>query len=263
MYHLRLIRSFIRLSVQREMAFQANFYIRLMYTILYLVMGLVGVSILFGQVESFQGWTYPQALTLLGVYMIFTALLDLTLWPSLNIMGGLDGEVWRGSFDFTLLKPLNTQFLVSFRAWDMWQLIDLVIALVVLGRGLFLLGGQLTLGNILLFLLMLAVALILGYSILLVLETVVFYYTGVPLTWVFSAIMFTGRYPIGIYPQWIRLLLTWIFPVGFMVTIPTQALLGTSAPGMLAAGAGMALLLYLAASAFFRRSLRKYVSASS
>ena len=253
----------MRFSIQREMAFSVNFYIRVLYSILFLVMGLAGVSILFGQVEDFQGWTYPQALTLLAVYMIFTSLLDLNLWPSLNTMGGMDGEVWRGSFDFTLLKPLNTQFLVSFRAWDMWQLIDLVIALVVLGRGLFLLGGQLTLGNILLFLLMLAVALILGYSILLVLETVVFYYTGVPLTWVFSSIMFTGRYPISIYPHWIRLLLTWVVPVGFMVTIPTQALIGTASPGMIVAGVGMAALLFLAASAFFHRSLRRYASASS
>jgi ABC-2 type transport system permease protein len=75
--------------------------------------------------------------------------------------------------------------------------------------------------------------------------------------------MYTGRFPIGIYPEWIRLLLTWVVPVGFMVTIPTQALLGSASPGLLAAGIGLAGLLFVAASAFFRRSLRKYASASS
>jgi ABC-2 type transport system permease protein len=253
----------MRLSLQREMAFQANFYINLLHTVLNLFSGLAGVSILFGQVASFQGWTYPQALTLLGVYMLFGALLDINLWPSLNTMGGLDGEVWVGSFDFTLLKPLNTQFLVSFRNWDLWQLVNLALGLAVLGRGLHLLGEQLALVNILVFVLMLCVALIFGYSILLFLESGVFYYLGAPLTWVFSAIMYTGRFPIGIYPEWIRLLLTWVVPVGFMVTIPTQALLGSASPGLLAAGIGLAGLLFVAASAFFRRSLRKYASASS
>jgi ABC-2 type transport system permease protein len=95
-YYLRLIQAFIRTSFQRQTSFRSNFYINLLNTCLNLVSGLAGLSILFGHMESFQGWTYGQALTLLGVFMIVGRLLDINLWPSLNTLGGLDGEIWQG-----------------------------------------------------------------------------------------------------------------------------------------------------------------------
>jgi ABC-2 type transport system permease protein len=262
-YYLRLIRAFMRTSFQRETSFRSNFYINLLNTCLNLVTGLAGVSILFGQMESFQGWTYAQALTLLGVFMLVGTLLDINLWPSLNTMGGLDGEIWVGTFDFTLLKPVNTQFYISFRNWEFWQFVELVIDLAVLGWGVSLMGQGFTAVDLLWFLLMLLMAVVLGYAILLILETGAFYYLGAPLTWIFSAIMSMGRYPIGIYPGWIRLILTWIVPVGFMVTVPTQALIGTASPRMMLASIGMATVLFYLSALFFRRSLKRYASASS
>ena len=35
--------------------------------------------------------------------------------PSLESVAGMDGEVWTGKYDFTLLRPLDQQFLISFR----------------------------------------------------------------------------------------------------------------------------------------------------
>ena len=35
-----------------------------------------------------------------------------------------------------------------------------------------------------------------------------------------------GRYPVGLYPGWLRLVMTWIVPVGVMTTVPAQALTG-------------------------------------
>ena len=33
-----------------------------------------------------------------------------------------------------------------------------------------------------------------------------------------------ARYPVGVYPGWLRMVLTWIIPVGLMTTLPAQAL---------------------------------------
>ncbi len=83
------------------------------------------------------------------------------------------------------------------------------------------------------------------------------------LTWIFNCVFQMGRYPVGLYPGWLRLVLTWVIPVGFVTTVPAQALAGEVAPGMLWGGVGVAMGFLAAFSALFRVSLRRYASASS
>ena len=59
------------------------------------------------------------------------------------------------------------------------------------------------------------------------------------------------------------LALAWVVLVGFMTTVPAQALAGEVAPGMLWGGVALAIGLLVAASALFRGGLRRYTSASS
>ena len=262
-YTLRLVGLFIRVSLQREMAFRANLAINVLNTALNLVAGVAGVTVLFSQVERIRGWTFPQALALLGVYLLVNALRDVCIGPSLESLGGLYGEVMEGGFDFTLLKPVHTQFLVSFRNWRPWALGDLILSLAVLGIALARLGGQLSLLSLTAFVIALVVSMAIVYAILLLLASGIFWYRGVPLEWIYYSLTEMGRYPVGIYPGWLKLVLTWIVPVGFITTVPVQALTGRASAGTLLGGLVLAAGLLVAASAFFRASLRRYRSASS
>ena len=262
-HYLRLVWLFLRTAVERETAFRANLAISLLYTTLNLVAGIAGVGILFGQVETLQGWTYPQALALLGVYLLVGALRDLCIGPSLDSLGGLYGEVYGGTFDFALLKPVHTQFLVSFRTWRPFALGDLAVSLAVLGVALARLGSALTVARVAAFLLALVVAMTIVYAILLLLASGIFWYQGTPLLWIFGSLFQMGRYPVGIYPGWLRLLLTWVVPVGFITTVPAEALTGQASPASLLGGVALAAGLVTVASLFLRLSLRRYSSASS
>lgn len=262
-HYLRLGWLFLRTAVERETAFRANLAISLLHTTLNLVAGIAGVGILFGQVETLQGWTYPQALALLGVYLLVGALRDLCIGPSLDSLGGLYGEVYGGSFDFTLLKPAHTQFLVSLRTWRPLAFGDVALSLAVLGVALARLGSTLTVARVAAFMLALVVAMTIVYAILLLLASGIFWYQGTPLMWIFGSLIQMGRYPVGIYPGWLRLLLTWVVPVGFITTVPVEALTGRASPAVLAGGMALAASLVTVASLFLRVSLRRYSSASS
>jgi len=72
-----------------------------------------------------------------------------------------------------------------------------------------------------------------------------------------------ARYPVGLYPGWLRLILTWIIPVGLMTTIPAQALSGQLSPLMLVLTLAFSLGALLGASWLFNKGLKKYTSASS
>ncbi len=98
---------------------------------------------------------------------------------------------------------------------------------------------------------------------LLALAALVFWSPGFLFTWLFDGIFQMARYPVGIYPGWLRLVLTWVIPVGLMTTVPAQALTGDLAAPWLLGSAGLAVLLLFAASLLFRAGLRHYASASS
>lgn len=262
-YYARLMGLFLRNDIQREMTFRANFLISLLHTALGAVAGLAGVLVVFGQVDEFRGWSLHRTLVLLGVYLLVGALQRLSIRPSLDSLAGLGGDVWQGTFDFTLLKPVPAQFLISCRRWQPWAMADLAVSLVVLGIGVAGLGQRLSAAALLGWVASLAVSLTVVYSILLLLSSGVFWYQGAPLAWFFDSLVQTGRYPVGIYPGWLRLVLTWVVPVGFITTVPAEALSGHIEPLQLAAGAVLAVVLFGLASAFFGASLRRYSSASS
>jgi ABC-2 type transport system permease protein len=260
---MRLLNVFIRAAFQQEAAFRTNFAVNLLNTALNVIIGVAGVMVLYSQVDAIQGWTFPQTLALVGVYLFIGALRNLCFGPSLDALGGMDGDIWQGRFDFTLLKPASTQFLVSCRHWRVWAIFDLGLSFMILGKALLELRMSLSLLQVGMFLVTLLMSITIVYALLLVLATAVFWYQGVPLIWIFSSVIQMGRYPIGIYPGWIRLVLTWIVPVGFITTVPVEALSGRLGVPTLLGGIGLTVGLFLLASYFFQTSLRRYASASS
>jgi ABC-2 type transport system permease protein len=260
---LRLIGQFMRASFQEEAAYRSNFFISIFYSILNLGTGVLGVMVLFGQVAEVQGWTQASTLALLGVYLTVSALRGLFIGPGLEALAGMDGEIWTGKFDFTVLRPVNTQFLVSVRKWGWFSLFDLALGLGVVWAAVGQLQVSVSIQQILGFLLALAVGLVTLYAILLCFAALVFWSPGVLFTWVFNGFFQMARYPVGMYPEWVRLVLTWIVPVGVITTIPAQALTGGASAGVLAASLGVAGALFVGASVLFRVGLRRYASASS
>jgi ABC-2 type transport system permease protein len=262
-YYLRLVRQFARASAQNELAYRANFWISLLHSLLNLVTGVLGLVVIFGQVESIQGWDLPSTLALLGVFLTLSALRALFLGPSLESLAGMEGEIWTGTFDFTLLRPVNAQFLASVRQWRPFALVDLALGLGVLVVAVGQLGESLTPVRLAGFLLALTAGLTILYAILLAFSALTLWNPGFLFTWLFDGLFRMARYPVGLYPGWLRLALTWVVPVGVMTTVPAQALSGKLPAGMLAGSVALAVGLLLGASALFRLGLRRYASASS
>lgn len=263
MRYIRLIGYYIRIAAQQEMAYNANFFINLLNSFLNLGTGILSLVVLFGQVKNVHGWNFSATLALLAVYLTLSALRGLFIEPSLDMLAGIGGELWTGKFDFTLLRPLNAQFLASFRNWRLFALIDLVLGLIVLGVAVTQLGDTLTLEGIASFLLALSAAVAIIYAILLMFTSLLFWSPGFLFTWIFDGIFQMARYPVGLYPGWLQLVLTWIIPVGVMTTVPAQALTSQMSFGMLVGSVILAIVLVLGASMLFQFGLRRYASASS
>ena len=263
MHYIKLIGLFFKTSTQAEMAYRSNFFIRLLNAALNLATGILSLVVIFNQVETINGWDLPATLALLGVYLLLGALRGLFIGPSLESVAGMDGEVWKGTFDFTLLRPVDKQFLVSVRTWHAFALVDLALALGVLGTAVGMMGTRVSLMDLLSFITALSAGVALLYAALLGFSALVFLNPGFLFTWVINDLFQLARYPVGLYPGWLRLILTWVIPVGLMTTIPAQALAGTLSPLMLVLTLGFTLTALLGSGWLFRLGLRKYASASS
>jgi ABC-2 type transport system permease protein len=83
------------------------------------------------------------------------------------------------------------------------------------------------------------------------------------ITELFTAIYETGRFPVSVYPAWLRGVLTFVVPIAFITTFPAAAILGKARFVLLAAAVFLALVLFAVCVGFWRFAVRHYSSASS
>jgi ABC-2 type transport system permease protein len=117
--------------------------------------------------------------------------------------------------------------------------------------------------SVLLFILSLFISIGILYAIMLIISSIAFWYRGTYVLWLLEDLLQAGRYPIAIYPGTLRFVLTWVFPLAFIVSVPAEALAGGLSPMLLLAGFAVMAVLFILAAAFFSVSQKKYTGASS
>jgi ABC-2 type transport system permease protein len=169
-----------------------------------------------------------------------------------------------GTLDFHLLKPVNVQFLVSTRHLLVVRSADLVLGLIVVIVGLLQLGARVGIGDAVLFVSSLFFGVMLVYSLLLGLVTLAFWFVRVEnLLAIFWAFTEAGRFPVDVYPLWLRVSLSTVVPIGIAVTAPANAIAGRMDwIGVALLGVGTVVAVGVA-SALWRRGLRSYTGASA
>jgi ABC-2 type transport system permease protein len=261
MNYFKLIGLFFRISALNELEYRANFFVQIFQTILGLLVSLGGLSIIFDHTDNLGGWQPDELLALVGVYFLVGGLINLIIQPS---MQKLMEDVRQGTLDFTLTKPEDSQFLVSIRQVQIWQFVDIVLGLVVIVIALVRLGAAIGIGQAAGF----GVALLCGativYSFWLILATCSFWFVKIDnILVIFQSMYEAGRWPVGIYPGWLRLMLTFLVPVAFAVTVPAEAVVGRLTPTALLGAVGLALLLLIGARVFWRIGVYHYSGASA
>ena len=200
-------------------------------------------------------------LALIGVYFITGGLIGLVIRPSLE---QFINSVRDGTLDFTLVKPEDAQFLMSFQIVNIWKLIDIVMGSAVLTTALIRLGSKVGAGQAASFGVMLLTGSFIIYSFWLILATLSFWFVRVEnILVIFQSMYEAGRWPISLYPGWLRFALTFVIPVAFATTIPAQALTGRLTGGTLFVAVAAALVLMVVSRLFWRIGLRRYSGASA
>ena len=258
---LRLVWVFLRLSTLNELQYRANFWLQVVQSLVGLGTARAGLGVVFAQTDELGGWRADEMLALVGVYFLVGAMVTLVTLPSL---GRLMQDVRTGTLDYTLTKPEDAQLLVSIRQVEIWRLVDVAFGLGVLVVALARIGDAVGPGQALAFGVTLLAGGAIVYSFLLILATTSFWFVRVEnILHVFQGMFEASRWPVGIYPPWLRATLTFVVPIAFAVTVPASALVGRLGWERLGGALALAAALLVVSRWFWLLGVRRYSGASA
>jgi ABC-2 type transport system permease protein len=261
MKFFRLIDAFFRVSIIEELAYRVNFFWQLLQSVLDLIISLGGLAVIFSFTDTLGGWKPDEVLALVGVYFFTGGIIGLVIQPGLQ---QFIESVRDGTFDFTLTKPEDAQFIISIYQLDVWRLIDIVMGIGILVYSLVKLGEVTTGKQAAEFIGMLVAGGTIVYSFWLILATLTFWFIRVEnLLTIFQSMYEAGRWPISLYPGWLRYGLTFIVPVAFATTVPVEALTGRLTWQTLVIAFALAIGLLIISRIVWRVGLRHYSGTSA
>ena len=258
---LRLFGLYFRVGALNELQYRANLAIQLFQSGIALGTGLIVLGLVFGQTTSLGGWSQSELLAVMGVHILMGGIINTAIQPN---MERLMTDVREGTLDFILTKPEDAQVMISVREFRIWQSVDIVVGAVVLAVALSQIQAGIGVGSALVFGLTLFLGAVMIYCFWLLVTTAAFWVIRMDeLHELFEGLYQSGRWPVTIYPGWLRVSLTFLVPIGFAVTVPAEALTSRLTVETLGLAAGFALVLFLVTRWFWRFGLRHYSGASA
>lgn len=276
----RVFLTFARNSLVRDMMFRANFLIEAVSSLSWAIMNVGFYWIIFEHASSIgrdTGWGKYEFFVFMGTTWIINSIVQAFFMPNSEEFSEL---IRTGGLDFAMLKPIDTQFLVSLRKVNWSSLANLLLGVSLLAISL---ANLITRPEdpwrfqpaiLVLYPLYIACGVAILYSLMICLAaTSVWLGRNQTLYDFWFYITNFSRYPLEIYARgWglpLLLIFTFVIPVLVVVNVPARLLAQPLTPRAdwewpLAAFTLLATLLSLLASRWvFQKSLLSYRSASS
>ncbi len=253
--------TFLRVGALNELQYRVNFLLSLVQSLVAVGTALAVLGLVFSHTDSLGGWSSDELLVIMGVYVLVGGLIRSVIQPN---MQQLMSDVADGTLDHVLTKPADAQFLVSVRRFGLWQGVDILVGLALIGVALVRLDAPVGPGAVAAFVLALVIGGIDVYCVWLLLSSSAFVFVRVDhLIDLFDGMYAAGRWPVTIYPGWLRIGFTFLVPLAFAVTVPASALTGRLSGWLLLGAVGFTVVLAGLTRWVWVHLLRRYSGASA
>ncbi len=256
-----VVLSFLKVGIANELQYRVNFFVQVLQSLIGLAVGLISLALVFSYTNELGGWTEPELLIVMGIYILMGGVISTFIQPN---MDQLLYDIHQGTLDFVLTKPVDSQAIVSLRKLNFWSLTDVIVGIAVIGAGIAQMQQQVGPWQALGF----AIAILLGgiliYCFWLIVTSIAFWVIRLgDFFLVFQSLYAAGRWPVSIYPNWLRIMLTFLVPIAFAITIPAEALTGRLTALALLGALAMTILFAGLARLIWTLALRHYSGASA
>ncbi len=252
--------ALIRASFTRDIMYRTNFWTAVFSRLGFLIFTLFWYDIMYSSVLSVKGWDYAHGLFFLATFQLIETLTVALFSSSFNTW---HQHINYGTLDTMLIKPIDTQLVLSLNAISFPHLLaffgPLVLLIIVSVQNHFFLSTV----SIIAFAIAVILAVVLFYSVWLTLMTFLFWLVGIQ-HWpqIFTSLTGLLQVPPVIYEGTIKFFFYFILPIFAAVMLPLQVAWENSLVplGWLSLAA---ILAFLISRGFFYFGLRFYSSASS
>lgn len=267
--YLRVWLTFFRNSLVRAMMFRGHFLIETLTQMFWIAAQLILFEIIYGRVKHIQDWSHYEYFAFIATGMLVNGLVEAFFMPNCANFSEL---IRTGNLDFVLLKPIDTQFLVSFESVDFPMINQVIISLGILWYSVSQLDIVVTPAHVAIYLLFVAVAVAFFYGLMIALaSTSIWMGRNQSLYDFWFYVTVFARYPQNFYKQALGGEIIWfsfsfILPILLVITVPARILLQKAldpGPLVLVLAPASTLVFLLLSRRVFTWSLTRYRSASS
>ena len=261
MRYLKVLGIFYKAAILTDLEYRANFVTNILMSIVAALATVLTVGIFFEHTTTIGGWSFYEALIVVGLFQLFLGMVDTFITPNVQ---DFTEHLRMGTMDFILTKPLNSQFHATLRRINIWRSIDMLIGAGMIAYALNHLGLTLTADRFAMFLALLVCAAIILYALIMLLITSAFWFVRLENV---MELLFTfyeaGRFPVSVFPAWLRAILTFVVPIAFITTVPAAVIIGRLNAEFVLLAVVVTAILFTVCTAYWRFAVRHYSSASS
>jgi len=260
--YARLMAVQLRAALLLALQYRLDFIVDLVLSVFWIGTALTPLYVLFSMRDGVRGWNALEMLVVVGFFTMHKGVLASVIQPSLQ---QAVEHIRKGTLDFLLLKPADSQFLLSTSKLELAHLMDVVAGAAIIGWAVSRMAGggpsALDLG----FACVLFVCgLLILYALWILVVSLAFKVVKIDnMSHLFVSLFEAARWPSSVFRGALSLLFTFVIPLALMTTYPALAVLGRArlshfVTAVLVAGGLLAVSRYV-----WLRSVRSYTGASS
>lgn len=261
MRYLKLLAHFFRLSLARAIAYKENFITWTMVTFGWTALMIVFYEVLFLNTSEIAGWTKPQVILLQGFYFMIEFFMWGVLWDN---MREIPLKINSGAMDLELTKPINHQFLLSFKNVTFQNINNLILGIGTVIYAISIGDFIITPVGVVLSMVGLLVACVFIYAAWFTTMCWAFWVDRFEnLYYLFPSLRQFWRMPEAFYSGVLKKLVSFVIPVGLITSVPTEFLIGKGSWLFMGVLTAFAIFFLWVSHTVFNIAIKHYGSASS
>ena len=259
--YIKIYSLFFYTSLASELEYKTNVIIDFITAILSLIGSIFLLTIFFQTTSNIGGWEFRQALIIQGIYTILNGITNTWFNPNLT---EIVKHIREGTLDFVLLKPVDSQFLISFKKISPSGFLEIILGFSLLLYCIKINQINMNLSFLLLCLITVFCSIFILYSLWFLISTTTIWFVK---TWnateVLRSFLYIGRFPLNSFSFSLRIFFSTFIPLAFITTIPSEVFLGLAQFWKILLEIIVSGIFLIFSRRFWLFALKYYTSASS
>lgn len=258
-WHLWL--SFLKISWMADIEYRVNIVMRVIGEIFWYVLQLSVFEVLYTHTNVIAGWDVYSMRVFMGTLFVVDVLYMILIHENMEAVWSM---IRKGDLDLYLVKPVNSQFMISCRKVSVSYVFNLILILGYLGWAIANLRQPVSPLQFVLFPILILCGVMIYYSLRFMFATLtVILQEAGNIQFIWHQLFRLATRPDPIYPSFLRTAVLTIFPVAFLASVPARVIIEGVNWKLLIAAPVLAVGLLFLSNFLWEAALKRYSSASS